>query len=1484
MATVALYPALTRADEAEDLIARLAVMLHPVIGAVERVTLVADFGPLQLAAMAPPPALAASAEARAALGDRLTVFPAEGTGEAAWGRLLGTVDAVVVWRAPTAANGPFASRDALAAVLPASAVLVTADPATDAQDVAAFAALAARLAGGADDGGTALATLAQRATGATAHIVGGGTSTAQLAHFDLADGDVIACATLAASPDLLARMKPRLLVAAQSALHIGPTAAAAKLREAVVRALTAHDCPLAVPVADVPFHRAALGPEHRDRILAVPADPAAGPLGVMLAAARPGHTALTVSGFDGAALTEPLALALAAAHPAAAAAWPEAADAALEAAAAAIEAEGATITALTASDWPVLRRRGAALPLPPRGGPGGHHSHDARHVAADGPLTVLLIAPDLTDAAGEPYAAACRLGEALAARGARLSVAASQHMTDTGAPFTVDAVLSAATRSLVTAAARDPEARPVLVRRAMGEITRAVDRAAAAAPGPLLAVMQDGSLDHLAILAAIARDRPFMRVAVNLAALRAAAVWQPGFGADHAGAIAALAAPGVHATVPTARQAEALAARFDVSLPVAPLASPLFGDADMGPAATASRGGRPADAAPRLLLPARGTAEGAGHAPVIAEALAVLFAGETPTLVFTADPAAGMRPADAAALKARLGPYEIIAPDLSPQDRAAALAAVDAVILTHPAAEFGDVAQRIAVDALLAGVPLVAFRGTAAAAFVAAHRSGSVVADQDPVALAEAAAEWVRARRAGMVDFTASAARALGTHGWGAVADQLLALPGLPPEATWRASEAAQAAALQPAALPLLADMPQPGAAPFDGRLLDLAAFATALGADGPILWSGPRHAFSSGAARPGAARPGAAADDAAGDDAGDPPPSGGPPGPGDAGGSGTLIVGDAFVFAALHGATLHGAAANDGWRIVDARPLGPAGHLTRLARETVAALDRAGEDTGAILLETFEEGMAPALWRALERAPGAIVGLSLSAPAFAWPGRVAAHLGEEFERLGYRTLLAERTGRPLGGPARGAALSRVTLGPVWPPRPETPADIIALPPRFAPAPAALAAALRSALAAPVSLAGALPVISPAADAAAEDAAEDATEVARGMEPAAGASAAGAAAAGSPGIAAPLPFSEAAALAAVRDPGTAGWRLASLIAAGPSDTGFQTFAEADAVDKRVHSAGVEVEAEAPMTVSVEVLPLTTRFVTLALAVPGSPPLAAAVIGLEDGAVVSLTRDSRVVRTAPQAGAEAAGEGGAMRLWLSLEDLEVVGRVEAQVVLREGASGSVHYIGTPQRRIGLRNLVVERRAVPSRLPPEGIMPSAPPAAAASSAAASPADALKADALTADPLTAEGRGASPASASAAAGASRGNGVDLLVRGLGTDAAARWVASDEAEVETGEAGAIVFRRNGCPYGEQLGTAVTIPEAGRYRLTLGFGLVDPQVHVAVAGKVVERVSEAGEVTVSFEAAAGPLLVELRVANSHVGAFTLTAAGIARA
>ncbi|ORE92499.1 hypothetical protein ATO13_16299 [Stappia sp. 22II-S9-Z10] len=1460
MATVALYPALTRADEAEDLIARLAVMLHPVIGAVERVTLVADFGPLQLAAMAPPPALAASAEARAALGDRLTAFPAEGTGEATWTRLLGTADAVVVWRTPTAANGPFASRDALAAVLPATAVLVSADPATDAQDVAAFAALAARLAGGADDGGTALATLAQRATGETAHIVGGGTSTAQLAHFDLADGDVIACATLAASPDLLARMKPRLLVAAQSALHIGPTAAAAALREAVVRALTAHDCPLAVPVADVPFHRAALGPEHRDRILAVPADPAAGPLGVMLAAARPGHTALTVSGFDGAALTEPLALALAAAHPAAAAAWPEAADAALEAAAAAIEAEGATITALTASDWPVLRRRGAALPLPPRGGPGGHHTHDAQQDPADGPLTVLLIAPDVTDAAGEPYAAACRLGEALAARGARLSVAASQHMTDTGAPFAVDAVLSAATRSVVTAAARDPEARPVLVRRAMGEITRAVDRAAAAAPGPLLAVMQDGSLDHLAILAAIARDRPFMRVSVNLAALRAAAVWQPGFGADHAPAIAALGAPGVHATVPTARQAEALAARFDVSLPVAPLASPLFGDADVGPAATASRGGRPADAAPRLLLPARGAAEGAGHAPAIAEALAVLFAGETPTLVFTADPAAGMRPADAAALKARLGPYEIIAPDLSPQDRAAALNGVDAVILTHPAAEFGDVPQRIAVDALLAGAPLVAFRGTAAAAFVAAHRSGSVVADQDPVALAEAAAEWVRARRSGMVDFTASAARALGTHGWGAVADRLLALPGLPPEATWRASEAAQAAALQPAALPLLADIPQPGAAPFDGRLLDLAAFATALGADGPILWSGPRHAFPSGAARPGAARPGAAADDAAGDDAGDPPPSGQPPGPDDAGGSGTLIVGDAFVFAALHGAE-----ANDGWRIVDARPLGPSGHVSRLARETVAALDRAGKDTGAILLETFEEGMAPALWRALERAPGAIVALSLSAPAFPWPGRVAAHLGEEFERLGYRTLLVERTGRPLGSPARGAALSRVTLGPVWPPRPETPADIIALPPRFAPAPAALTAALRSALAAPVSLAGALPVIAPAADAAAEDAAE-------------------AAAAGSPGIAAPLPFSEAAALAAVRDPGTAGWRLASLIAAGPSDTGFQTFAEADAVDKRVHSAGVEVEAEAPMTVSVEVLPLTTRFVTLALAVPGSPPLAAAVIGLEDGAVVSLTRDSRVVRTAPQAGAEAAGEGGAMRLWLSLEDLEVVGRVEAQVVLREGASGSVHYIGTPQRRIGLRNLVVERRAVPSRLPPDGIMPAAAPAAAASTAAASPADALTADTPSTDPRTADGRGTSPASASAAAGASRGNGVDLLARGLGTDAAARWVASDEAEVEAGEAGAIVFRRNGCPYGEQLGTVVTIPEAGRYRLTLGFGLVDPQVHVAVAGKVVERVSEAGEVTVSFEAAAGPLLVELRVANSHVGAFALTAAGIARA
>ena len=1157
----------------------------------------------------------------------------------------------------------------------------------------------------------------------------------------------------------------------------------------------------------------------------------------MLALATTLYKSVTVSGCDGLGMPQALAEGIRAAHPAAARPYGEAEDPA-EPIAAAAEARGIAITALTASERPALRRRGAAAPLA------------LVHLAdPDAPVTILAIAPELIDRTGRAFAAARLLAAAVEARGARLRIAASQHMASATAPandedgdeddtaeaLTIDPVLSRDSRTLGTAARRDPDALPTLMRRALREITHAVEIAAAEAPGPLLLYMAEGSLEHLALLQRIALDRPTVRVCVHLATLRTGDVWASDFTTRHAEALEALASdPAIHATVPTLHQHEALKARTGLALPVAPRPSPFFSDAEAAAAADSpARPPRPhsgPEAATRILLPATRSEDGADDGTAlsaeIGAALRVLFMGEALTLVFGADPLAGRGSEAAAALREALGAYEVRQGGLADAALREELAAADAVVLPLLPPDFTDRPSDLAAACLYAKAPVVACAGTWLGAFVDAHRSGLVVDAPAPRALAEAAAQLARASRQGLMDVRFGAQTALAAGSWAGLAEQLLAMAPLPQGTTWRRGESVHLEALRPAALPLLTGPAPASGTPAEidyGRLLT----ALELAPDGSrTLWSGLRRTF----AQPGQTDPGR-----------------GLPG-------GPLIVADPYVFAAVREAP--------GWSVVDARRTDPEARTSPLTAATVAALDAAGPETAVILLEGFEEGQAPALWRALARAPRAGVVIDLARPAFTWPGRAAAHIAEELERLGFVTVLVERwpgrtsasehtasgpaTSGPgaMGPPTMGPgahALRRVTFGPVWPSVPGVPCDVVAVRDRDA---ATLKAAFADAvappdLALPRICAGAPEVPSPAAPA------------------------------GAPTDDEPLAMSPAATLKAVRDPATEGWALVSLTRAGSAEDGFVPYAETEAADKRVHSAGVRIEAQAPLTVSVEVQPLTTRYLTLAVAGPKNRALAAAVFDLVEDEVLSVTRDSRVVASAPRAGLAPSGADGAgrtvRRLFLSLEDLAAVGPVQAQVVLRQDASGSVHYVGTPQRRIGLRHLVVERRAEPSRLPTEGI-------------AAPPAPEYGALPGPAAPDLAEGRPSVPGAPAEPAPEPEPPApftADLLARALGADPGTNWVAAAQATAEHGDEG-LAFQRNGCPYPDQLMTRVDVREAGPYLVTFDFAAVAPEVHIVVNDKVVARTNEAGEVAVEVGVTGPAIAIELRAANSHMGRFVL--------
>ncbi|RAH96511.1 hypothetical protein DLJ53_31840 [Acuticoccus sediminis] len=1377
MATVALYPALTSADDARDVIPRLAAHLAPVLARVEAVSVASTLGPLQLSGLAPPSSLALPASSDA-LGDRLTVYPARGMDEAAWTSLIGAADTLYIWQVPRAGTGPFATLEALRAAAPGTA-LVLADPEVTPDDTARLAAMTLALSGAAGtlaaESEAKRAALAGRIGASVAHLVGAGASAAQLRHFDLREGDVVAAGALAVEPERFAALAPRIVCAGDSALHVGPSAAAVRVRAALDAALEAHDFTLVVPLRDLPAHLAAIAPAHHGRVIGLPleADAPDDALGFMLAFAAALYESVTVSGWDGLAVPRALAASLSAAHPAHCAARlhpgdADGADAALEGIAAAAEARGVAIAALTASDRPALLRRGAAEPRAA-----------APLADPDGPVTVLSLAPGLVDAAGRAFAAEVRLAAELAARGVRHRVAASQHMRPDAAPeLDIDPALSLSCRTLGTAAERDPAALPVLTARVAAEFARTVDRALAGAPGPLLVTLDEGSLAHLAILARLAEGRPAMRVLVHLSSLRTEEIRATDFTVRHAAALYALAAnDAVQATVPTVHQRDALVARTGIALSVAPRPSPFFADAEARERAAAPLA-RPAGGTPlRILLPAARAAEGAALSAGIGAALRVLFTGEPLSLVFGTDPLAA---AGSWALKDALGPFEVLPPGLSGGAFVDALAAADAVVLPLLPPGFADRPTDLAAACLYAGTPVATCSGTWLAAFVADHHGGMVVDAPVPRTLAEAAARLARAGRAGRLAFGHGVETCLAAHSWSGLADRILAAAPLAKGAAWRRSEAAHVEAIDAGALPLVTA--QRGAGIDYGRLFNTLALAPAASR---TLWSGLRT-----------------------DGFGVPPD---PETDLSAGLSGTLIVADPYVYAAAR------AGAGGAWQVVDARPLEPDARIAPLTAATAGALDAAGPETALILLESFDEGMAPALWRALARAPRAGVVLGVARPAFDRPGRVAAHLGEELERLGFTVALVER--RPDGSGA--AALWRATLGPVWPATPSVPADVVAV--RGAGA-AALKAAFAAALTMPDT--GRLPPAEIGAAAPAEPAQA-------------------------------LPLSPETTLKAVRDPDTDGWTLASLVAAGAAEDGFVPFAEAEAADKRVHSAGVRIEADTPLTVSVEVQPLTTRYVTLALADPGNRPLAAAVFDLVEDEVLSVTRDSRAVPVTPSAGL--AADGAVRRIWLSLEELEAVGPVITQVVLREDASGSVHYVGTPRRRIGLRHLVVERRAEPSVLPDEGLAPLAPPSPGAPAVPAA-----------GEPAPASG----PAPAAPAPRQER-FAADLMARQVGADPATAWVAAETAEVEAAPEG-LAFARNGCPYTGQLATVVDVGRSGPYRIAFDFAAVEPEVHIVVNDKVVQRINDPGAVTVEVGATTPRIAIELRAANSHMGRFVL--------
>ncbi len=165
------------------------------------------------------------------------------------------------------------------------------------------------------------------------------------------------------------------------------------------------------------------------------------------------------------------------------------------------------------------------------------------------------------------------------------------------------------------------------------------------------------------------------------------------------------------------------------------------------------------------------------------------------------------------------------------------------------------------------------------------------------------------------------------------------------------------------------------------------------------------------------------------------------------------------------------------------------------------------------------------------------------------------------------------------------------------------------------------------------------------------------------------------------------------------------WQLAGLEFAGMSEDGFARLIETEAL--RVHRSALRGKAEAgkALTFSVEVVKQGRRFVSLWLSDSKNTIHVETVFDIDAGVLVSMTSlfDQAQVFAAAVPIAKREDGSTAYRLWVSLTDFPEGQLVQAQLSIREKASGPRQLVGHAQKGVLARNFMLEANATPSLFP-------------------------------------------------------------------------------------------------------------------------------------------------------------------------------------
>ncbi|MCH8489188.1 MAG: glycosyltransferase [Oceanicaulis sp.] len=606
------------------------------------------------------------------------------------------------------------------------------------------------------------ARVAERCASKVGYIFGTGPNLSHASAHDFSDGVTIACNSMVRNRELMDRLQPRLIVAADPIFHAGPSSYAGAFREQLIDALDRYSADLVVPLRDYHIYSHHLPERFADRIVGVPLETGDRPNIDLSEQLKTTSTAnvltlfllplattffeeIRIFGCDGRPLSEDnyfwkhdkssqfneQMTEIQKAHPA----FFEidyndyylAHCKTLETWLSTGEAAGKRFTNHTPSYIPALLKRSTTEAL----------SFDPEPVFPEALASrvrkVISIDPDARDHMGHYLAYDIRLAEASARSGTAFAIAGNKALETKYLPESCNEFIPTFSVNSWSVGNKPQGAEPELVARFDQEMQHFIETLPAQPDGGLTVLyMYCGSIDHANIIHNYTKNRPDILVHINL-------FWSFSFDESDPAYIAKWepfiqeveANPQIVLTMPTEGLRTGFARSFGVFLPVAPHPSTTFSDAEARALSKAAPHNAPHE--PTVLFP--GAMRPEKGFPLTAKVASRLLERQKVKCIVRGS-SGRTTPRDMLPVLKQLNEsgVTIVTQHLSDEEFPEFLQTGDLIVCPYRPPDFSRRTSGLIIDSMLLCIPVVVLENTWLAEFVEHSQIGVVSAD-DPEAM-----------------------------------------------------------------------------------------------------------------------------------------------------------------------------------------------------------------------------------------------------------------------------------------------------------------------------------------------------------------------------------------------------------------------------------------------------------------------------------------------------------------------------------------------------------------------------------------------------------------------------------------------------------------------------------------------------------------------------------------------------------------------------